>query len=1057
MTRLLVHQLEYLLFIEGLFLVASAVMAEVLRREEGAPPWGWFVVFALSQGVGHWLPLMPLASGWLETTQVARELLLIASFAALLQFGRLLERDRSAKFTAIDGCTLGALLAFGVLRRLASLEAAAAAAAFLCGAGGAVSVWRSKQGRPGFRRIAASLAAYTVVLVGALGFEGWGSRVLFNLSTSDSVLLARVLRACGSTWLAWAIWRHARLARKAGASAQHDALLGRRFSARIGAAETKRETSEAIAGSEDRLQRIFEGAPDGIVVFEAETGRILLGNPAFARLLGYEQEELPGKLVTRRTARRVQEQLASGSGPGESFLLGDSRLRRKDGTSIYVEDTGTFLRFQGRRCVVAFVRDVSERKRAEEELRVQQALLFEQKEFSDNLLRGCAVAAFVLGPDHKILFWNRACEELTLLPASEVIGTDLQWKAFYPTERPCLADFVLESSVPGPSDGYYDACVPSKLLPDGLHAQRWFKNRAGEDRYVVFDAAPIRNSQGELVGAIETLQDMTDRQRAEEERALLAAALEQAGEVIVVSDAEGRIRYANPVFQEVTGYAVPEVIGRTHRAWKAGAVGIPGELLSTLEAGETWTGRLASRRKNGTAYDEDVTISPVRDSSRKITHFVGVSRDVSKEVQLERQLAVAQKFEALGTLAGGIAHDFNNMLAVIIGYTEMALDELPEGGRPRRSLEHVLSAGERARDLVRQILAFSRRSEPGSGPVRVAEVVEEALDLCRASLPANVEIVRRIAAGRSLVAAEPTQLHQVIMNLCANAGQAMAEKGGVLTATLEDVSIGGDSPTAYLDLDPGEYVRLRVSDTGCGIDPSILHRIFEPFFTTKGVGEGTGMGLAVVHGIVRATGGEIEVESRIDEGTTFTVYLPKTGRGAEEAPSPAAPDPARGEERILFVEDEPGLIELGERLLTQLGYRVTTASRGDEALERFREGPDEFDLVITDQGMPGMRGIELARRIHEERPQLPILLCSGYSPMEDPDILREAGVRAVLSKPVPVRDLARAIRGVLSAQPEGGLPAELAPGEGEGEQASGCGVLDGSPLGDVRGPRQVEL
>jgi CheY-like chemotaxis protein len=367
--------------------------------------------------------------------------------------------------------------------------------------------------------------------------------------------------------------------------------------------------------------------------------------------------------------------------------------------------------------------------------------------------------------------------------------------------------------------------------------------------------------------------------------------------------------------------------------------------------------------------------------------------------------------EAIGTLAGGIAHDFNNILSAILGYTDMALTDQTLDNRLRRYLDQVYKAGERAKDLVKQILAFSRQSDEALRPLGISPIVKEVLKLLRAALPSTIKIHCEIHADQDTVLADPTQIHQVLMNLCTNAAHAMHGGKGELIVSLSPMEINpGDAFIINHDLTPGMYLQLSVSDTGHGIDPVIMDRIFDPFFTTKKPGEGTGMGLSVVHGIVKSYNGAITVESKVGEGTTFHVYLPLLMETEGKPEVEAALRIIGGKECILFVDDEESLVRLAEDMLSGLGYEVIGRTSSMEALELFRARPNRFDLVITDMTMPNMTGIELAREIMHIQPGVPVVLCTGFSEAITPETAKAMGVREFIMKPIIQKQLAEAIR-----------------------------------------------
>jgi signal transduction histidine kinase/ActR/RegA family two-component response regulator len=414
----------------------------------------------------------------------------------------------------------------------------------------------------------------------------------------------------------------------------------------------------------------------------------------------------------------------------------------------------------------------------------------------------------------------------------------------------------------------------------------------------------------------------------------------------------------------------------------------------------------------------------------QLTALGGVAIDVTERTeaehrrqQLERQLQQAQKMEALGTLAGGIAHDFNNILAAIIGYSQIALSEVQRDTPLHGYLNRVLAAGERAGDLVKQILTFSRKSEIEPTPVQIRTVLKEVLKLVRATLPVTVEMVQDVQS-KAVVMADPVQIHQVMMNLCANAGYAMRSKGGKLTVSLRDEVLGVEKSSRFTGLKPGPYIKLSVVDTGTGIAPEHVERIFDPFFTTKPKGEGTGMGLAVVHGIISGLGGVVSVQSMPGKGAQFDVFLPVL-----EGPTPEIERKtavlATGSERILLVDDEVFQTDMLKHMLGLLGYRVETRNSGGDALLLLEQDPSAFDLVITDMVMPAMTGDELSERLLRLRPDLPIILCTGYSDNITEEKALSLGIRAFALKPLTIETLAQLIRQVMDKGADGRIENEL--------------------------------
>jgi signal transduction histidine kinase/ActR/RegA family two-component response regulator len=401
-----------------------------------------------------------------------------------------------------------------------------------------------------------------------------------------------------------------------------------------------------------------------------------------------------------------------------------------------------------------------------------------------------------------------------------------------------------------------------------------------------------------------------------------------------------------------------------------------------------------------------------------VVTFVDITERKQAEAEREKfqaQLLQAQKLEAIGSLAGGIAHDFNNILGAIVGYSEMIRDDFPPGAPGIHDINQVLKASHRAKDLVKQILAFSRQVEDQKKPIQPAIVVKEAINLLRSSLPTTIAIKQDIDADAGMVLADPTQIHQIVMNLATNAFHAMEVKGGILTISLQKIILSQEDLATEPDLQPGAFVQLLIKDTGEGILPEIQERIFDPFFTTKEVGKGTGLGLSMVYSIVKSCHGSIACDSRVGEGTEFRVLFPALeGHAIEENESTALIP--HGKEHILLIDDEEILVELGQTMLKRLGYHVTTRGNSLDALTTFQNQPDAFDLIITDQTMPGMTGVDLARRILQIRPQMPIILCTGYSSQISEGKAKAAGIRGFAYKPLAKKEIGELIREVLDGK-----------------------------------------
>ena len=497
--------------------------------------------------------------------------------------------------------------------------------------------------------------------------------------------------------------------------------------------------------------------------------------------------------------------------------------------------------------------------------------------------------------------------------------------------------------------------------------------------------------------------------------------IHSSADAIAIFDLKGKVNYISPSFTEVFGWTIEEVQGKHIPFLPESEKEMTTSMFVELTLNGTPCLGLETKRyrKDGSVVDVSLSASRYLDHEGKPEGMFMILHDISDRKKLENQLAQAQKMQALGTLAGGIAHDFNNILFNIIGYAEMIRADVDENPVVRKNLKELLSAANRAKELVRHIQTFSRQREQERKPLRLQPILREALKLLRASIPSTIEIREQIDDECGAILADPTQIHQMIMNFGTNAFHAMSEKGGHMEVSIDEMTVKSPEKTPLPQLSPGQYVRLTVSDTGHGMDASVMERIFDPFFTTKGPGDGTGMGLSVIHGIVTNVGGQIAVESKPGKGSTFTVYLPRVDEDTVVASKTVFHEPVpRGRESLLLVDDEEQSVRMIQQMLERLGYQITSRTSSIEALEVFRNRPDDFDAVITDLTMPNMTGIELAQELTAVKPDIPIIVCTGFSETITQDKAHKLSIRGHIMKPAVTREIARTIRKVLSDEDE---------------------------------------
>ena len=765
---------------------------------------------------------------------------------------------------------------------------------------------------------------------------------------------------------------------------------------------TERKRFEnAIKESEEKYRTLIEISADAI--FINQNNKIVYLNHSAVKLFGAEKpEQIIGKSpfevfhpdYHEIIKNRINEMLER----GKLVPMLEEKIIQLNGTVVDVEVTASPFIFKGEHAIQVVLRDVTNRKEREKQIRFQASLL-------DQVNNG----VLALDNDGKIIYWNKYAEKLHGWKKEEVIGK-------YP------AEFLLTEESLVQLDHFTREFELGKQWSGELMLLR--KDGSKFPAYATYSL--LYDTERKIIGTVAVSVDITEQKKAEElvmqskEQLLLqSTALESAANAIAITDIDGIIKWANPAFCKLTGYSEEEIIGSKPNLLKSGKMSDEyfADLWNTVLSGNVWRGELINKRKDGTLYDEEMTITPVKNLKGEITHFVTVKEDVTREKELQRQIFQAQKLESIGTLASGIAHDFNNILGIILGYCTLLERSRKDEERFKKNIETISRAVKRGANLVQQILAFARKSDMSFEILNINTVVRELSQMLRETFPKSVSIDLKLDENIPALVMDQTQINQALLNLCVNARDAILEKEKPYgTITIRTSYIAGQKlQKKFPDAVPDKYVVISVSDTGTGIEESVRDRLYDPFYTTKAPDKGTGLGLSLVYGVVKTYNGFVDLESEVGKGTTFTLYLP-IYQEIEEKESDEQPEEkisTKGIETLLVVEDEEMLRNMLEELLGKQGYKVILASDGEEGVEKYKQFKDEIALVISDLGLPRMSGIDLFNTLLNIDQDVKTILASGFIDAGVSSELYKKGIREIIRKPYDSAELLQKVRTTL--------------------------------------------
>ena len=755
-----------------------------------------------------------------------------------------------------------------------------------------------------------------------------------------------------------------------------------------------RNITKELLVSKHHFQLILNTMSQGVLELN-EKGQIVYANPAVISLFNTTEMEMIGnnfiEIFSNGEKERVKNIWTDTAGATRKIDF-KNPLRIQE--SLATLEIATINTNKSQKSDIAIFTDITKHKEVEKEVK-------NSNKFLSQVLNS-SFSTSILSTDlqQTVRFWNKGAENIFGYKADDVLGEKIA--ILYPTQEEIQQATELRE----------------KIRRDKKEVSTEIREitKDGKEKWIKANLSPILDDNENVIGIQGMGEDITEKKMFEkaliESEMKFRAIFECAKDAIFIKDDMLRFTLVNPAMESMLKLSAEQLHGKTEdEIFHSGSI-----LGSEINELKVLSGKIVEEdvvlNQNSTIRNLNIIKVPLRNDKSKITGILGISRDISDLITMERHLNQTYKMEALGTLAGGIAHDFNNILSSIIGFTELTLDDVPKDTILERNLNEIYSAGKRARDLVKQILAFARQTDEEISPVQIDLIAKEVINFLQSAIPSNIQIRQNIES-QSLIMGSPTQLHRVFMNLCTNAAQAMDESGGIIEISLKEVIFEQEKNTGRKHcLRPGEYIEIMISDTGLGISHELMDSIFEPYFTTKQIGDGTGMGLAMVKGIVESYGGKIKANSRVGEGSTFTLYLPTIKNPNVHLANRTEVLPM-GTERVLFVDDESTIVDMGEQILTRLGYKVTSRTSSIDALELFRSKSNDFDLIITDMTMPNMTGDELSIELMKIKPAIPIIMCTGYSKKISDETASKIGIKAFAYKPMVKAELAKIVRKVL--------------------------------------------